>query len=134
MRQSANLSYRTGHFLNSLAAVFGRANNVWAREPETKRPEALLNLTFRLGFAGVFLINSLTAWIEPAAFSALLNREPTALLTRAVGLEPLLALIAVNDLVLGGLILTGRCKTYVLAWAGVWLLAVTVVKMVSLGV
>ena len=132
-QENPKLRYRTARTLSSpLGMFFSRATYAGTSEEAARRPLPLLSLTFRLGFAGVFLINSLTAWLEPAAFSALLSHGPTALLTRAVGLGPLLTIIMVNDLVLGVLILTGRWKAHVLAWAGVWLLAVTVVKTVSL--
>jgi uncharacterized membrane protein YphA (DoxX/SURF4 family) len=91
-----------------------------------------LELIFRLGFAGVFIVSGLMAYVAPASFTDLLSHEPVAILTRLLGLEPLLGLIFVNDLLLGALLLTGKRALYVNAWAGVWLLAVTLVKLLSL--
>jgi hypothetical protein len=45
---------------------------------------------------------------------------------------PLLYLIIANDLALGVLLIWNRWRLYVYAWAGSWLLAVSLVKLSEL--
>jgi hypothetical protein len=95
-----------------------------------------LDGTLLAGLAGVFLVNAVVAVLQPSDFTGLIERS---LAGRSV---PLLAggwmtwAIAANDFVLG-LCLTvsmwsRRARNAVLAWAGLWLLAVTVIKLTSL--
>ena len=90
-----------------------------------------LHWVFRLGFASIFLVNSLTALLDPAAFLKLMERSFLRLLP--LPLEPMVWLIAVNDLLTGVLVLLGWKRRYVYTWAGVWLLAATWVKLSTLG-
>ncbi len=94
--------------------------------------QSTLELIFRLGFAGVFIVSGFMAYVAPASFIDLLSHEPVATLTRFFGLQTLLGLIFVNDLLLGALLLIGKRTLYVNAWAGLWLFAVTLVKLLSL--
>lgn len=91
-----------------------------------------LELIFRLGFAGVFIVSGLMAYLAPANYLGLLSHEPVAILTRLLGVQTMLGLILINDSLLGALLLTGKRALYVNAWAGLWLLAVTLVKALSL--
>lgn len=87
-------------------------------------------LTFRMGFASIFLINSINAWLQPNDFIKLIENNPIIGLVGHIDL--MVALIAVNDLILGILILSGRLKKLVYAWSGVWLLIVAAVKLMFL--
>jgi uncharacterized membrane protein YphA (DoxX/SURF4 family) len=89
-----------------------------------------LELAFRFGFSTVFLINAWTAVVDPGGFLKLIESNFVA---RTVGHYQLqLYVIAINDLILGILILIGFRRKLVLAWAGIWLLIVTFFKATSL--
>lgn len=91
---------------------------------------ALSGQLFRLGFASIFLINSVYAALEPASFTQLLYDNP---ITNAIGFENAMVKIAMfNDLLLGMLILVGWRKKFTYAWAGVWLLIVAGIKLMNL--
>jgi hypothetical protein len=91
----------------------------------------VLDLVFRLGFASVFLVNSLIAVIEPSGFIELMRHSLIARLIQ--DFRPLVGLIAINDFLIALLILCGYLRALVLAWSGLWLLAVTLIKLSSLG-
>lgn len=89
---------------------------------------------FRFGFAGVFFINALVAWLQPEDF---LNLMYKSLAVNWLGkLEWLIPIIAINDLALGITILVApkRYRPYVYAWTGLWFLAITVIKLTALTV
>ena len=90
-------------------------------EQQTRWPMYL----FRIGFAGVFLINALVAVLQ---HSLATNWFPW--------LETLIPLIALNDLAIAVVILfaPSRYRPYVYAWTGLWFLAITVVKLLALRV
>lgn len=92
--------------------------------------QGMLGWLFRLGFAGVFLVNSLVAVVDPGGFIKLMQGSFMGFFIQ--DFAPLVWLIAANDLVLGMLILSGRWQDYVLAWSGLWLLAIALVKISSL--
>ena len=90
----------------------------------------ILQLLFRFGFASIFFVNSIYAALRPQEFTNLLYNNPV---TSFIGYADLLVTITmVNDFVLGVLILSGWRKKYVFAWAGVWLLMVTGIKVMNL--
>jgi hypothetical protein len=87
---------------------------------------------FRFGFAGVFLINALVAWLQPEDF---LNLMYKSLAVNWLGrLEWLIPVIALNDLAIAIVILVipKRYRPYVYAWVGLWFLAITVIKLTAL--
>jgi hypothetical protein len=89
---------------------------------------------FRFGFASVFLINALIAWLQPQDFLGLMQKS---LAVKWLGhLEWMIPVIAMNDLALGIIILIApkNYRPYVYAWTGLWFLAITVVKLTSLNV
>ena len=89
-----------------------------------------LSAVFRGGFASIFLINGIIAWIHPQDFIQLLSSFPIAAM---LGFIPqMIAFTGLHDIVLGVLILIGVWRRYVLAWAGLWLSLVTLIKLVSL--
>lgn len=93
------------------------------------RSEHLLWL-FRIGFAGVFLVNSIVAVVDPHSFVKLMA---SSFMKHFIhDFHPFITLIAVNDAAIGLLILSGRWQNYVLAWSGLWLLAVTIIKATAL--
>jgi hypothetical protein len=95
-----------------------------------------LEVTFLAGLAGVFIVNALTALLQPVDFTGLVAGSVFGRWL-GIGRESWLsALIALNDLALGlallGAIRVTRIRPLVLAWAGVWLLAVSAIKVTSL--
>jgi hypothetical protein len=93
-------------------------------EPET------LDRFFRFGFASVFLINSLIALIEPAGFIKLMQGSVLGQLIH--NFTPFVWIIALNDALIAALILWGRWRAWILAWSGLWLLIVTLIKLSDL--
>jgi hypothetical protein len=89
-----------------------------------------LHWVFRLGFASIFLVNSLSALVDPNTFLRLMERSFLRL--TPLPLEPMIWFIALNDLLTGVLVLLGWKWRYVYTWAGVWLLVVTWVKLSTL--
>jgi hypothetical protein len=87
---------------------------------------------FRFGFASVFLINALIAWLQPQDFLGLMQKSLAV--NWLGGLEWMIPVIAMNDLALGIIILIApkHYRPYVYAWTGLWFLAITVVKLTSL--
>lgn len=84
----------------------------------------------RLGLSSIFLVNSLTAWLDPSGFKKLL--EASFLTHWMANHTTLIHLIMLNDLMVGVLILLGRWPLWVFAWAGGWLLAAALVKLTAL--
>jgi hypothetical protein len=89
---------------------------------------------FRFGFAGVFLINALVAWLQPEDFLGLMQKSLA--LSWLGNLGWLIPVIALNDLAIATVILVApkRYRPYVYAWVGLWFLAITVVKLTALQV
>jgi hypothetical protein len=90
----------------------------------------VLDLVFRFGFASVFLINSLIAVFEPAGFIKLMQGSVLGQLIHHF--TPLVWIIALNDALIAGLIVWGRWRAWILAWSGLWLLIVTLIKLSDL--
>ena len=99
------------------------------------RRTGALEWAFLIGLGGVFLVNAIAAAVRPADFESLIASSALGPVFAEAGW--LTAVIGVNDLVLGvALVAAGRLhryRGYVLAWAGLWLLAVSVIKLTSLG-
>ena len=93
-------------------------------------PEPALLWLFRIGFASVFLINSIVALVDPSGFVKLMQNSLMGHFIH--DFTPWVRLIAANDAVLGLLILSGRYSSYVLAWSGLWFLTITVLKLSDL--
>jgi hypothetical protein len=98
---------------------------------------AVLDASLLVGLAGVFLVNAVVAVVDPVAFIDLVAQSPAAHLleTRA---GPLVGpAIAVNDFLIGTAMLAAlklrRLRSPALAWAGAWLMVVTVTKLFALG-
>ena len=88
------------------------------------------------GLAGVFLVNAMVAALQPADFTDLVERSLLGRWFPAVTGDWMAWLIGINDLFLGLCLVAAtwirRLRASVLAWAGVWLLVVTVIKVTSL--
>ena len=102
------------------------------------RVEQWFDVALHVGLAGVFIVNALIAWLQPDDFVDLVRHSAVAGL---FPIEPgrwLAWAICLNDVLLGLLLVAtirrGRNRAVVLAWSGVWLLSVTVIKMTSLEV
>ena len=107
-------------------------------EPDSARRSAraaTMQLVFLLGLGGVFLANAAVAVVEPAGFKDLVAASPIGGLIGSGGWVP--AVIAVNDFLIGSAVIASHrllgLRAPVLAWAGVWLLIVTMLKVVTIG-
>ena len=102
------------------------------------RVEQWFDVALHVGLAGVFIVNALIAWLQPNDFVDLVRHSALAGLFPVEPGRWLAWAICVNDIVLGILLVAtiraGRNRAVVLAWSGVWLLSVTVIKMTSLEV
>jgi hypothetical protein len=96
----------------------------------------LLELVLIGGLAGVFLVNAVVAIVEPSDVRGLVERSLLGRLIPAMNGRWLAWAVAANDTAIGALLLattlTRRARPLLLAWAGVWLLAVAVIKLTSL--
>ena len=88
------------------------------------------------GLAGVFLVNAIVAALQPSDFTGLVERSLLGRLLPVFTGDWMAWAIGINDCALGlGLVAamwSRRPRPVILAWAGVWLLAVTIIKMTSL--
>lgn len=105
------------------------ARSVWRIDAK------LLDLVFLVGLGGVFLANAAVAVIEPRAFTTLVAGSP---LGRLIGGATWIApIIAVNDVLIGSAVIAAhrfqRLRLPVLAWAGAWLMIVTLLKATTMG-
>jgi hypothetical protein len=102
----------------------------------TRAERRAFELALLAGLAGVFIVNAVVAWLQPDDFVGLVR---SSVLSKHVPIDPgrwLAWAICVNDLALGIALLASlharRWRPAVLAWSGLWLLAVTIVKLTSL--
>ena len=90
------------------------------------------------GMAGVFLVNALVAALQPSDFTGLVGRSLFGRWFPAVAGDWTAWAIGINDAMVGACLVAAiwfrRRRALVLAWAGVWLLAVTLIKVTSLKV
>ena len=98
---------------------------------------SLFQRVFVLGLAAVFLANALVAVVDPAAFTELVAGSPVGWVA-GPGIDHWLApTIALNDLGVGVALLVVHRRPWLqpplLAWAGLWLMIVTLVKLSTLG-
>jgi hypothetical protein len=95
-----------------------------------------LELVLIAGLAGVFLVNAVVAVVEPSDVRGLVERSLVGRLIPAMNGRWLAWAVAVNDLAIGTSLLATtwnpRARPFVLAWAGAWLLAVSLIKLTSL--
>jgi hypothetical protein len=103
------------------------------------RRHRALELVFLLGLAAVFLVNAAVAAIQPSDFVSQVEESGVGRwlgLTDAGWIAPVIFL---NDLLVGLAVVCAiwarpSARAAILAWAGVWLFAVTVVKLSALSV
>ena len=111
---------------------------VVAATTTTRRNERWFEIALLGGLAGVFIVNALVAWLQPSDFVDLVKSSALSNLAPFDTGRWLAWVIGLNDLVLGVLLVRAirhrNIRPQVLAWSGVWLLAVTVVKVTSLDV
>lgn len=96
----------------------------------------LLDAALLAGLAGVFLVNAIVAALQPSDFTGLVERSLLGRLLPVFTGDWMAWAIGINDCALGiGLVAaiwSRRARPLLLAWAGIWLLAVTIIKMTSL--
>lgn len=95
----------------------------------------MLEFVFLLGLGGVFLANAAVAVVEPAGFRELVAACPIGgLMGNGAWVAPV---VAVNDFLIGAAVIAAHrfqgLRAPVLAWAGVWLLIVTLMKLTTMG-
>lgn len=97
---------------------------------------ALCDAVLLVGLAAVFLANTVVAVVDPAAFTDLVVASPVGTLLGDDADMWVAPAIAVNDLCVGVALLAvlrlRRLRPAVLAWAGAWLMLVTLVKLTTL--
>jgi hypothetical protein len=85
---------------------------------------------------GVFLANGLVAVLQPSDFTALVDHSLVGRWFPMMTGGWLAWVIGINDVVLGlclvAAIRSPRVRPIVFAWAGIWLLAVTLIKLTAL--
>ena len=125
--RTASRAYRGHATTNEMASTAAR--------PLDSHAQALEVLLIA-GLAGVFLVNAVVAVADPSEFTALVERS---LVGRAIPMMSgrwVVWSIAVHDFAIGVLLLATlrrpRVRPFILAWAGAWLLAVTLVKLTAL--
>ena len=95
-----------------------------------------LELVLVAGLAGVFLVNALVAVFEPSDFTGLVERSLVGRVVPSMSDRWIAWVIAVHDLTIGVLLVATmwllRARPFVLAWSGIWLLAVALVKLTAL--
>jgi hypothetical protein len=89
-----------------------------------------------LGLAGVYLVNSIVAILQPDDFRRLIGSSELTKLLRMDGFHSVTVLIAVNDGLIAVALLAAlwapRWRLPVFAWSGLWLLAVAMIKVFAL--
>lgn len=95
----------------------------------------MLEFVFLLGLGGVFLANAAVAVVEPAGFRELVAACPIGgLMGNGAWVAPV---VAINDFLIGAAVIAAHrfqaLRAPVLAWAGVWLLIVTLMKLTTMG-
>jgi hypothetical protein len=112
-----------------------RRSAAWPRRAAFRIDAPLLDLVFLLGLGGVFLANAAVAVLDPNVFTTLVADSPLGGVVGGAGwVAPI---IAGNDFVVGAAVIAAhrfqRLRLPVLAWAGVWLMVVTMLKATTMG-
>ena len=98
--------------------------------------ERTFEVALLVGLAGVFLVNALVAALQPADFTGLVDRSLLGRWIPAITGHWTAWAIGLNDLSIGLSLIAAsrsrRARALILAWAGVWLFVVTVIKVTSL--
>jgi len=95
-----------------------------------------LELVLIAGLSGVFIVNALVAVLQPSDFTTLVERSFVGRAVPTMSGRWIAWAIAVHDLTIGLCLLATmwilRVRKAVLAWAGMWLLVVALVKLTAL--
>jgi hypothetical protein len=89
-----------------------------------------VNWMFVLGLSALFLVNGLTSLLAPSGFIALM--KASVLTAWIPDYSQIVQLIALNDLGLGLLLLAYPRSRFIQVWAGLWLLAVALIRVTGL--
>jgi hypothetical protein len=93
---------------------------------------------FVVGLAGVFLVNAAVAVVSPSDFTDLIDKSSLAETLHLSGSTWIAGAIFVHDVLIGLAVLATiwiprrGIRLAILAWAGLWLLVVAVVKLTAL--
>jgi len=97
-----------------------------------------MEIVFTLGLAGVFLVNAAVAVVSPSDFTDLIDKSSLAGTFHLTGSTWVAGAIFVHDVLVGLAVLATLwiprrgLRLAILAWAGLWLLVVAVVKLTAL--
>ncbi len=97
-----------------------------------------LEIVFVVGLAGVFLVNAAVAVASPSDFTDLIDKSAVGDALHLTGSTWIAAAIFAHDVVVGLAVLATiwiavrGLRLAILAWAGLWLLLVAVVKLTAL--
>jgi hypothetical protein len=97
-----------------------------------------LEVLFVIGLAGVFLVNAAVAVVSPSDFTDLIDRSSLAGTLHLTGSTWIAGAIFVHDILIGLAIVATLfiprrgIRLAILAWAGLWLFVVAVVKLTAL--
>ena len=132
--RTPDAAYQGHATTDEMASTTARQAAQQTRPPTLHRhPLELLPIA---GLAGVFLVNALVALVEPTDVMGLVERSVVGRVLPAMTGRWVAWAIAVNDVLIGTLLLATiwipRFRPFILAWAGAWLLAVSLVKLTSL--
>jgi hypothetical protein len=115
------------------------STNVQRPSPPRRRLTIQLNpleLVLIAGLAGVFLVNAAVALFEPSDVTGLVERSFIGRLFPSMNGRWVAWAVVVNDVAIAVALLatnwSPRARPVVLAWAGTWLLAVSLIKLTSL--
>src|SRR5262245_6927195 len=112
----------------------------WAPPQAQRAPmhHRWLEIVFVVGLAGVFLVNAVVAVASPSDFTDLIDKSTVGEVLHLTGSTWVAAAIFVHDVLVGLAVLATiwipqrGVRLAVLAWAGLWLLVVAVVKLTAL--
>jgi hypothetical protein len=111
----------------------------WASGTAAPWVHRWLEVTFLCGLAGVFLVNAVVALVQPSDFVDLVNQTAGVRWLNLSTPGWVGPAIFVNDLLTGVAVFSAiwlprSIRLAVLAWAGVWLLLVALVKITALDI
>ena len=89
-------------------------------------------LMFRGGFASIFFINAVVAVFEPESFKLLITENIVGQHLPEFLVEIMRWFIAVNDLFIGAVILSGKWRYFIYIWSGMWLVLIAGIKFTNL--
>lgn len=94
--------------------------------------KTITDLGFRFGLAFLLLTNGIVAFIEPESFSSLLEANAIGGLLPSGLIDVMVMFAGVNDITLSILVISGKWKSIVYLWIGLWFAVIAGVKAMNL--